>query len=289
MTGYGSCSVETELGRFEVTLKSLNHRFCSINIHVPDFFDAFELQIQDIIKNYINRGRVEYRLIWDYSGVLEPQPAVNEKVVETYLASLKEISDKYKLEGDIEISTISRLPGVFTFEKGVLPEQEKVWEPVSEITNTALGELMAMREKEGEAMKTSILEMLDQIERIQVAIEDLAPSRIDKARVRLQEKIEEILHGKGIDDERILMEVAILSEKWDISEELTRIRSHLAQFKKLLKTEEVLGRRLHFLLQELHREVNTVTSKANDVDISHLAVEGKEIIEQIREQAENIE
>ncbi len=289
MTGYGHCGTETDLGRFDVTLKSLNHRFCSISVHVPEFFDSLEPRIQEIIKSHISRGRVEYRLTWEPVGELEPKPAVNSNVVETYLTSLREISDKYGLGGEIDIETVSRLPSVFKFEKSVLPEPEKVWGTISEITNGALEELMAMRKKEGEAMKASVLEMLGRIEKIQGAIEELAPSRIEKARIRIQDRIEEVLNAKGAGDERIMIEVAALSEKWDISEELTRIRSHLAQFQKTIRTEEVMGRRLHFLLQELHREVNTVTSKANDAEISHLAVEVKEIIEQIREQAENIE
>jgi uncharacterized protein (TIGR00255 family) len=169
------------------------------------------------------------------------------------------------------------------------PEIDEMWDPVSEATVKALNGLIEMRESEGRAMKTSIIEMLEMIGEIQDKIEDLMPGRVERARKRMLERVGEVLKGKGIDETRMLMEVTLLAEKWDISEELTRIRSHLSQFEETINEGKNVGRRLHFLLQELQREVNTITSKAYDVEISHRAVEIKEIIEKIREQVENIE
>ncbi len=289
MTGYGHGSIESRWGHFEVTLRSLNHRFCSININVPEFFEAFEIQIQELIKSHISRGRIEYRLNWEQSDGFESRPVINQKVVESYLASLKEVMERFQLDGNVSVDIVSRLPGIFTFERGMNPEIEEMWDPVAEVTVKALNGLIEMREREGGAMRTSITEMLEMIGEIQEKIEDLMPGRIERARKRMLERVEEVLKGKGIDEARMLMEITLLAEKWDISEELTRIRSHLSQFEGTINEKKNVGRRLHFLLQELQREVNTITSKAYDVEISHRAVEIKEIIEKIREQVENIE
>lgn len=289
MTGFGHGSVESSWGRFEVTIRSLNHRFCAINAHLPDLFELYELQIHELIKKHIRRGRIEYRLDWEPSEGFVAHPIVNRKVVEGYITSLKSIVEDYSIDGGIDIGVISRLPGVFSFEKGLPAEIDEMWRPVSEATDLAIEGLIRMRKREGEAMKAALAAMVGSIRTIQDEIEDLVPLRIDKARSRLQERIDDVLKGKEIDETRILLEITLLADKWDISEELARLRSHVIQFEKTINQDDSIGRRLTFLLQELLREVNTVTSKAYDVEISHRAVEIKEIIEQIREQVENIE
>jgi uncharacterized protein (TIGR00255 family) len=289
MTGFGHGSVESPWGQFEVTIRSLNHRFCAINAHLPDLFEPYELQIHDLIKKHVRRGRIEYRLDWEPAEGFEAHPIVNRRVLEGYIASLKSIVENYSIDGDIDIGVISRLPGVFSFEKGRPTQIEEMWTPVSEATDQAIEGLVRMREREGDAMKTVLAGLIGSIGTIQDEIEDQVPLRIEKARNRLQERIDDVLKGKEVDETRVLLEITLLADKWDISEELARLRSHMIQFEKTIDKEEAIGRRLTFLLQELLREVNTITSKAYDVEISHRAVEIKEIIEQIREQVENIE
>jgi uncharacterized protein (TIGR00255 family) len=289
MTGYGHGSVESRWGVFDVTVKSLNHRFCSIVAHLPELFEPYEIRVQEVIKSYVSRGRIEYRLDWKPAEGVEPQPAVNSRIVESYLSSLRSIADKYHLEGCVDVQLISRLPGVFSLEKDGHSPPEEMWGPISEASEQALKGLVEMREREGRVIQTSIAEMLRSIENLRGVIEALGPERIDRARRRIRERVEEVLGRKELDETRMLMEVALLAERWDISEELLRIKSHISQFDKTIEGDGVSGRRLNFLLQELLREVNTISSKAYDVEISHRAVEIKEILEQIREQAENIE
>jgi uncharacterized protein (TIGR00255 family) len=289
MTGYGHASNESPWGYFDVTVKSLNNRFCSINTHLPDLFESFEIKIQELIKGYINRGRIEYRLNWEPSEGFAPRPVINGMIVESYVENLKQIAEKYHLAGNVSLEMISHLPGIFSFEKGGTPPIEDMWSPISNTTVGALKYLVDMREREGEAIKLSIADMLKSIKKIQGTIEDLVPGRIEKAKKRVQERVEEVLKGKEVDETRVLMEVTLLADKWDISEELTRVKSHIIQLERAIDSDGTVGRRMSFLLQELLREVNTITSKAYDAEISHRAVGIKEIIEQIREQVENIE
>ncbi len=289
MTGFGSSSLDSSQGHFEVSVKSLNHRFCSINTCLPDPLEPFDIQIQELIKNRIRRGRIEYKLMWQPTEGTGVQPGVNLKAVEAYVSGLRKIADRFYLKGGINAEILSGLPGVFSFERRDEPDVEKMWKPISEVTLEALARLIEMREREGDAMKGAIAGMIETVEAIRVAIEALVPDRIERARARMKERVEDVLAGKDFDDVRILTEVAILADRWDISEELARLKSHLEQCVATIQADGSAGRRLHFLLQELQREANTITSKAYDVEISHRAVEIKEIVEQIREQVENIE
>lgn len=289
MTGYGHGVINSPLGSIEVSIKSLNHRFFSINVHLPEIFEPFEIQINDLIKRQIERGRIECRLSWEPIDGLGPRPGVNGRVIEAYLSGLKEAGERYGLSGEIDIGIVSGLPGIFSFEKGKEPDRDLLWSAVSQAIEQALEGLIEMREREGEVIQRSIRGMLDQIGMIHRAIEELAPARIEKARRKTHDRLKELLAGKEIDETRVLMEVTLLADRLDISEELARILSHLIQFEKTIESGRNIGRRLHFLLQELLREVNTIASKAYDVEISHRAVEIKEIIEQLREQVENVE
>jgi uncharacterized protein (TIGR00255 family) len=289
MTGYGHGKVDSPLGSFDVTIKSLNHRFCSINTHLPELFEHLDLQIHDLVRSHVRRGRIEFRLDWEPSGGLGPLPYVNNNVVEAYLAGLSELEESFELHAQDRIALISGLPGVFTMGKGTCPDTEAVWKPISDASEMALRELVASREREGDAMKTAIAGMLGNVEKVSREIEEFMPGRIERARKRIQDRVSEVLQGKDVNDARVLLEVSLLADRWDISEELTRVKAHIDQLKKTIENVGAIGRRLLFLLQELQREVNTITSKAYDVEISHRAVGIKEILEQIREQVENIE
>jgi uncharacterized protein (TIGR00255 family) len=289
MTGYGHSSIDSPLGHFDVTIKSLNHRFCSIMTHLPESFHSLDLKIQQLIKRYLSRGRIEYWLLWSPSDGLKRRPELDLAMAEAYLSGLKNLSERFNLEGAIGIGMIASLPGIFNYEGEPVGDTDGMWDPVSRATVEALQGLIEMREREGSATKASIEKSLEAVSEIGSTIEDLVPERNDRARRRLETRFKEVLQGKEIDDSRIMMEATILVDRWDISEELDRFKSHVLQCESTIKSEGSVGRRLHFLLQELQREVNTITSKAYDVEISHRAVEIKEIIEQIREQVENIE
>jgi uncharacterized protein (TIGR00255 family) len=289
MTGYGHGTAESPLGAFEVSIKSLNHRFCSINAHLPEVFEPLELRIQELIRSFVRRGRVEYRLDWTPSGGLTPLPEVCTDVAGAYLAGLGEIEERFGHPAEDRIGLISRLPGVFTQGKSPLPDPEAVWTPILEATGIALEELVRTRTREGADMKVAIAGMLDEIEKIGGEIEGLAPGRLERARQRIQDRVDEVLRGRNVDEGRVLLEVTLLADRWDISEEVTRMNAHVGQLRRTIDGDDDAGRRLLFLLQELQREVNTITSKANDAGISHRAVAIKEILEQIREHVENIE
>ena len=209
-------------------------------------------------------------------------------VISSNLEAFKNISETFGLKNDVSVSTVSRLPEVFS-KRITEDDEDSMWEMVKEVANEALTSFNSMRATEGESLKKDIEYRLDLISEMAEKIKNYSPSYLEQYRQRLETKIKEVLGSDTFDQSRILTEVAILSEKLDTQEELTRLASHISQFKQILSQKEPAGRKLDFLTQELNREVNTTGSKCAMLEISKLVIDAKAEIEKIREQIQNIE
>ena len=288
MTGFGRSEKETEGRRYSVEIKSVNHRFLDISIKMPKALSKFESSIRSIMREYLERGKVDVYISFFN---LSPDGATvryNKGMAAEYLKFLREMQTDFGLDYDIRVSTLSRFPDVFMTDEEELDE-DVIWAEFEPVLREALKEIRESREREGGDLKADILKKLENIKNEVVFIEDRAPEIIENYRNKLTDRIREMLNDAAIDDSRILTEVAIYSDKVCVDEEITRLKSHIDAMTKELNKGGPIGRKLDFIAQEMNREANTTLSKANDIITSDSAIEIKTGIEKIREQIQNIE
>lgn len=288
MTGFGRAH-EIKNGReILVEIKSVNSRYFEINTKIPRSCSFMEERIKSQLKEKISRGKVEISVSLTSVQGKETVVTINENVVESYLAALRQAGEKFGLTDDVKISSIFEMNDAFNVMKADVDE-EKLWEDVKEVVSEALEKFVAMRAVEGEKLKQDALEKLLAIEKMLTEIEVYSPQNVENYRKKLFERLSEILSSTQIDEARILTEAAIFAEKTAVDEETVRLRSHIEQFRTMLKNESLVGRKLDFLVQEINRETNTIGSKAQDLRITQNVVNMKSEIEKIREQIQNIE
>ncbi len=288
MTGYGR-AVETVNGReFTVELRSVNNRYLDCSVRLPRILSFGEEAVKQAVKNSISRGKVDVFISVRSEGGDEIQVSLNEGVLKSYLEAMHRIVAEYDVTDDISVSTVSRLPEVFTLEKPQVDEEQLLSDMMS-VVEKALCGYDAMRTTEGAALDkdlrsrgNAILELVSQVE------QGNAQTVIDY-RTRLENKLKEVLANTAIDESRILTEAAIFADKVAVDEETVRLRSHLAQMNTMLTDGGAVGRKLDFLLQEMNREANTIGSKCTDVNLARIVVDIKAELEKIREQTQNIE
>ncbi|HMI52946.1 MAG TPA: YicC/YloC family endoribonuclease [Candidatus Saccharimonadales bacterium] len=296
MTGYAQSRAEQNGWAVRVSVKSVNHRFLDLKLRIPEGFDLYELRLRQIVRERIHRGHVEVTLAVDQTKASAVQ--VNKDLVRSYLNAAEALRQETRAATDMDVVALLRLPGVITGAGTAVPESEDAQEQLGQVLDTCLREALAkldeMRRAEGqhltEEMRSRLANISEQSERVRELVVTLRPAY---AR-RLDAKLKELLGGTAIDPSRLAQEAAVLAERSDISEELDRLRSHLLQFGKLLDGAGELGKKLDFLLQEMHREANTMLSKTPGVEsealaITGLALEIKAEIEKLREQVQNIE
>ena len=288
MTGYGR-AVETVNGReFTVEVRSVNNRYLDCSVKMPRMLTFAEETVKQAVKTSISRGKVDVFISMAGAGAEEVKITLNTGVLEGYLAGMRQMVADYGVTDDISVSTISRLPDIFTVDKPELDEQQLLTDVMS-VVNKALDGYNAMRTTEGAALENdlrsrgqTILELVSQVEA------GNAQTVIDY-RTRLENKLREVLENTAIDESRILTEAAIFADKVAVDEETVRLRSHLDQMNAMLTTGGAVGRKLDFLLQEMNRETNTIGSKCTDVRLARIVVDIKAELEKIREQTQNIE
>ncbi|MGN0587850.1 MAG: YicC/YloC family endoribonuclease [Oscillospiraceae bacterium] len=288
MTGFGRC-LETVNGRdILVEIKSVNHRYYEFSARVPRAYGFLEEKMKTFLQGRISRGKVDVGItVYNLNGddeIIE----VNKEIAKEYITALRGANEELGLTDDLTLSRIMRLPDIFNVRKAQ-EDEEAVWNDVKQTAEKALDNFIAMREAEGVKMKEDILSRLDYITELVGKVEERSPVVTENYRKRLFDKLTEILEDKKIDEQRIITEAAIFSEKTAVDEETVRLRSHIAQCRELLNSDEAVGRKLDFLIQEFNRESNTIGSKAQDIDITKIVVELKSEIEKIREQIQNIE
>jgi uncharacterized protein (TIGR00255 family) len=288
MTGFGRAELVTDLQKITVELKSVNHRYLDLNIKMPKKLSLFEGNIRNLIKTYIQRGKVDVFITYEDYTPDSVTLKYNRELAAEYLGYLKQMQEEFGLEFDIRVSTLSRYPEIFTMEEQSVDE-DALWNTLHGVLAEALENFVETRQREGEHLKQDLLEKLDGLDTKVSMVEKRSPEVVRAYREKLEAKMHELLENTQIDENRIAAEVVLFSDKICNDEETVRLRSHIRGMQSILKESEGVGRKLDFMAQEMNREANTILSKSNDLEISNIAIELKTEIEKIREQIQNIE
>ena len=291
MTGFGRAEVTEGERKYTVELKSVNNRYLDLGIKMPKKFNAFEAQIRSELKSYMKRGKVDVFISYEDFSESEAKVRYNKAVASEYFDYLKEMSQDFGIDNDVRTSVLSRFPEVLTMEEVELDEEE-VWNGLSKALNQAGKQFLESRIREGEFLSKDLTEKLDgMLENVEY-ISERSPEIISDYKMKLREKIQDLLEDKQVDENRLAMEVTIYADKICVDEEITRLRSHIKATKETLATgddKDGIGRKLDFLAQEMNREANTILSKSTDLKISDRGIALKTDIEKVREQIQNIE
>ena len=288
MTGYGRAVAAVNGREFTVELRSVNNRYLDCTVKLPRALSFAEDAVKQAVKASVSRGKVDVFITLKSESADDTTITLNKVILEGYLTAMRQMVDEFQVRDDISVSTVSRLPEVFSVEKPQVDEEQLLKDLLS-VVEQALAGYDAMRCTEGQALDAdlrsrgnTILELVSQVE------QGNAQTVIDY-RARLEAKLKEVLASTNIDESRILTEAAIFADKVAVDEETVRLRSHLAQMNEMLTTGGAVGRKLDFLLQEMNREANTIGSKCTDVRLARIVVDIKAELEKIREQTQNIE
>lgn len=287
MTGFGRGHAVLNGREITVEIRAVNHRYYEFSCRLPRSFTFAEERLKSLFQGKISRGKVEVSVLVQNVTAVSEKITANKEVIGAYVSALREIKDEFSLTDDLSLSAILRLPDAFTVIKEETDE-EQLWEDLRTVCEEALTNFINMRENEGARMKADIASRLDIIEKNVAFVEDRSPMIVESYRKRLYDRMCEVLEGKA-DENRILLEAGIFSEKTAVDEETVRLRSHIAQFRSMLESAEPIGRKLDFLVQEMNRETNTIGSKVQDIEVTKVVVDQKSEIEKIREQIQNIE
>jgi len=289
MTSFGRAqSEEGKNSCFSIEMKSVNHRYLDINIRMPRMMLALEEKIRNIISKKLNRGKVDVFINYKNYRNDIGKATLNIELAKNYYECLKQIQKELNVIDDISVTKIARFPDVINIEEHE-ENLENILNEISPLIESALNLMEEMRSKEGEKLKEDILSKLQIIEIYVEEIEKVADSIPKNYKKKLEERLSELLSGVDMDESRIALEVAILSDKAAVDEEITRLKSHLSQMRSTLNLNEPIGRKLDFIIQEMNREANTIASKSTDIDMTNKVIEVKNAIEKIREQVQNIE
>lgn len=288
MTGFGRCELSNEKRKITVELKSVNHRYLDVNIRMPKKLNFFESAIRTLLKEYMQRGKVD--MFISYEDYSEQTLAVkyNATIAKEYLTYLQQMAEEFNLENDIRVSSLSRYPEVLTMEEQSADEEE-LWSDLSQAIREACTQFVATRTTEGEHLKQDLVEKLHHMRDNVDKVEQRAPQIIAEYRSKLMEKVNELLGDTQIDEARLSTEIVLFADKICTDEETVRLKSHITSMLNALERSEGIGRKLDFIAQEMNREANTILSKSNDLETSDIAIELKTEIEKVREQIQNIE
>ncbi len=288
MTGYGrGVHIENDI-EATVEVKSVNNRYLDASIKTPKSLSLFEPNIREIVGQYAKRGRVNVWITLKSNQDEYQNLALNQELVDAYVRLAREVADRHQLDAALDLSQLLTLPDVITLENEDEPD-EKLWAVAQKALQQALREMNAMRNREGVEIKVDFEKRIKSLDAAIKKIEAVAASGPGMELDKLRERVKKIIGDQNIDEGRLELELAVISDRIDITEECTRFHSHNTVFLEMLESDQSEGRKLNFLLQEMNREANTMAAKAFTTDISHRVVEIKEEIEKIREQVQNIE
>jgi uncharacterized protein (TIGR00255 family) len=291
MTGFGEAERETEAGTLRVEIRTVNHRHLSLNFRTPTSLAKWEPQMRDWIRAHLSRGHANVSVRLEAASAAAAQGLrIDEDRVRAYLALLGDLRERFGVGGEPDLHALMRFGDVVVRDDdGVAAEVDP--EALRAVVEDAARATVSMREDEGRRLHADLEERVAAIEAALDEVARMAPERLASERDRLREAVRELAGGVGVNEDRLAQEIAYLAERWDVNEELVRFRSHDELFRELLAADsaEPVGKRLSFLVQEMHREANTIGSKANHAGIAHRVVAIKEEVERLREQVENVE
>jgi uncharacterized protein (TIGR00255 family) len=288
MTGFGRSELTEGARKIVVEIKAVNHRFCDINIKMPKKISFFETSIRAYLKKYIERGKID--IFITYEDMTENNVALqyNNELASEYVRYFNIMAENFGLENKLTPAVLGGFPDIFTLEEQTIDEEE-LWSLIEKGLSEAAEKFVASRIAEGENLKNNLMEKLDNMESSVDYIETVSPQLVTEYRQKLTDKVNELLNGAAVDENRIATEVVIYADKICVDEETVRLKSHIDTTRKILEAGGSVGRKLDFIAQEMNREANTILSKANSLDVSNRAIELKTDIEKVREQIQNLE
>ena len=287
MTGYGRAKLSKDDREYQIEIKSVNHRYLDISVRIPKQLSYLEETIKKEIAKKVKRGKIDVFVTFENNSLEGKEIKINTELAKAYIDELKKLAEKENILSDIQVTEISKYPDVLNIQSS--QDDEEITEEVLETITIATDNLVQMRETEGNKISEDLLKRLNIINKKVEEIAKLSTGLIEEYVVKLEERINEILKNQEIDKTRLAQEVVIYADKCSIEEEVTRLNSHISQFKNLLNSNEAIGKKLDFIIQEMNRETNTIGSKANNLEITNGVIDIKTEIENIREQVQNIE
>lgn len=288
MTGFGRAKREKENRIYQIEIKSVNHKYNDISIRMPRSLSYLEDKIKKQISSSIARGKVDVYVSFENYSEEGKQVIVNQELVQEYMRQFKIIAEENNLNINIPITEITKLPEVLTL-KETEQDETLIETEVLEVLQEAINNFISMREQEGAKIKEDLMTRIAKIEQEVEKISEYSTRLVEEYVVKLEQRIKEILKTDVVDQARLAMEVVIYADKCSVEEELTRLRSHIIQFRSLLEEPKAIGKKIDFLIQEMNRETNTVGSKSGSLEITNLVINIKTELEDIREQVQNIE
>ncbi len=287
MTGFGKSKLIKNNREYQIELKSVNHRYLDITIKMPKQLTYLEDIIKKQISSKIHRGKIEVFVSLQDNNQETKKIILNKEVAQIYISQLKELAEENNIKSDIQVIDIAKLPDVLNIT--IEEDDETIKQDIIEVTNKAIEQLIQMRTFEGSEIAKDIENRIRNINEKIIQISIISTRLIEEYVVKLEKRIEEILKTEEIDKNRLAQEVVIYADKSSIEEEITRLKSHIEQFKEMIKGEETIGKKLDFIVQEMNRETNTIGAKSNSLDITNAVVDIKTELEDIREQIQNVE
>src|SRR5437899_8922165 len=290
MTGFGSAEDRVLRGRLRIEIRTVNHRYFNPQLKLPADLAGVESELRERLRQLLERGHVAVTARWVESPGPEREVTIDLSRARQVLAAAQQLKKKLKLKGTVDLAFVARHPDVMTATNGgSVQEQAVQWADVKPIVERAARDVVAMREREGEALAAELTMRLGALEAGARVIEAQAPARLKAEHERLKHAVAELTAGANVDEQRLALEIALLADRVDITEELVRFRAHSAAARTTLGSDQAVGKQLGFLAQELLREVNTMGSKANDARITQTVIAMKGELEKLREQLENLE
>lgn len=288
MTGFGRSKYEIDGREYLVEIKSVNNRYSDVSIKLPRNISFLEEKVKKVVVNTITRGKVDVFINFSNNSEKGKNIRINTELAKKYVEELRNLQQETGIIDNIGIIDISRMPEVLNL-KVEDEDEELLWEELSECLNNAITSFVIMRETEGNKIKEDLEQRIKLVTEKIEEINKISTGLVEEYIVKLEKRVNELLKNTVVDETRLAQEIVIYSDKCSIEEELTRLRSHIAQFLNMLNEEKAVGKKLDFIIQEMNRETNTIGSKANSLDITNLVVDIKTEIENIREQVQNIE
>lgn len=288
MTGYGKAILSIEGREYQVEIKSVNHRYLDMNIKIPRTLSYLEEVVKKEISEKIKRGKIDVFVTFENNSKEGRNIKINKELAKIYINQLKELATEENISSNIEVIDIARFPDILTIK--IDEEDEKIKNEIIKVTREATDKIIEMKSIEGQKIAQDLLARIEKIENKIEEISKKSTGLIEEYVVKLEKRIKEILKTEEVDKTRLAQEVVIYADKCSIEEEITRLKSHIYQFKNLISNNnETIGKKLDFIIQEMNRETNTIGSKANNLEITNGVIDIKTELEDIREQIQNIE
>ena len=286
MTGYGRGKYSIDGREYTIEVKAVNNRYCDISVKLPRSISYLEEKIKQEVSNVVSRGKVDVFITFYNNSTKGKKIRFNNELASIYIDELRKMANENNINQEIQVTEISKFPDVLTIENE--EDEELIWNELQNPLKEALDGFIAMKQAEGEKLYEDISRRIEKINGIVEIISENSTRLIKEYIVKLEERIKELMGTENIDENRLAMETVIYADKSSVEEEITRLKSHISQFKKMLN-ENVSGKKIDFLIQEMNRETNTIGSKSASIDITNMVIDIKTEIEDIREQVQNIE